>query len=398
MSINNVVISLDSHHEAFLDLTNYLPSRLHASYKAECDTSIIKWRHALSYVAEMLHAGHVFSVESLGNTKNAPELAELDWRNFNRHYSIEERLAILDKDGVAAEMLIDSFGPYTTDPELQHALTLAYSRWFKDYVSPAPHRFTAAVITSLLCDVDVTVQEIHDAHEHGIRAIHLSPCPRSVSLALPHYNDRRYEPIWQALNERSMGVVFHSSPGREKPLWTWSGTERGWEALEMMDIESRHHATLKYFLLAGVLERYPNIHLGYVESGSSWVPPILERLDSIARGPRYDPAHKLDMLPSEQWHRQGYCTGPLGFDDIECRYKVGIGSLAFGSDFLHTEGTTPNTQAYLRRHFTDVSADERFAIIAGNAARIAKFDLEKLATTPAAQQPWFVEPELGAAA
>ena len=60
------------------------------------------------------------------------------------------------------------------------------------------------------------------------------------------------------------------------------------------------------------------------------------------------------------------------------RDDIGIGTIMWGSDFPHPEGTYPFTQECLRRTFHDVPRDEVQLMLAGNAARIYGFDLGAL--------------------
>jgi predicted TIM-barrel fold metal-dependent hydrolase len=194
--------------------------------------------------------------------------------------------------------------------------------------------------------------------------------------------------MWRALDERGMAAIWHSSVGREKPMWRWSGTERGWEALLFLDISTLHHQTLKYLLLAGVLERHPNMKIGYIESGSDWIGPILKQLDVYFGAPTADPEHKLQMKPSEQWARQGFAAGPLDAREIGLRHEVGVKNLAFGSDYIHTEGTWPSTRRHLRELLGHLPREEAWAIVAGNAQRLFGFDVDRLGMTAAAQTSW----------
>ena len=382
MTRQHVVISMDGHTEAFLDLKPWMPSRTHGAFDEAMTEGRRTFAGANRFWADLVYAGTEFAWES------ANELVKIDQDKYHQVMTCEHRLANIDSDGVAAEMLIDGFGPNTSDPMLQHEIAQGFIRWFKDYASPAPHRFTAAVVVSLGAGSETVVREIAQAYENGIRCIHLPPAPQVVAPQLPSYNHSLYEPMWRALDERGMAAIWHASVGREKPLWRWNGTERGWESLLMLDIETLHHSTLKYLLLAGVPERYPNLKFGYVESGSDWVPPILKVLDRYFAAPTVRPEHKLQMKPSEQWARQGFCAGPLDAREVANRHQVGVSNLMFGSDYIHTEGTFPNTRPHLAKIMAGVPADEAWSIVAGNAARLFGFDLDKLAKTPAAARNW----------
>jgi predicted TIM-barrel fold metal-dependent hydrolase len=382
VSRENIIISMDGHTEAFLDLKPWLPARLHPAFDAAMLEGRKTFAGANRYWADLVHAGAEFAWES------ANSLVQIDQEKYHQVMTCEQRLANIDSDGVTAEMLIDGFGPLTSDPSVQHEIALAFIRWFKDYTSPAPHRYTAAVVVSLAAETDVVLEEIGAAYENGIRCIHLPPAPWIARPDLPNYNHSRYEPIWRALDERGMAAIWHASVGREKPQWRWNGTERGWESLLMIDIETLHHSVLKYLLLAGVPERHPNMKFGYVESGSDWIPPILKYLDRYFGAPSANPAYRLTMKPSEQWARQGFAAGPLDAKEVGQRHAVGVSNLLFGSDYIHTEGTFPNTRKHLASILAGVPSDESWAIVAGNAARLFGFDLDKLAQTAAAAQPW----------
>jgi predicted TIM-barrel fold metal-dependent hydrolase len=382
MSERNVVISMDGHTEAFLDLKPWMPSSTHAAFDAALEIGKHTFAGGNRFWADLVHAGTEFAWES------ANELVEIDADMYHQVMTCEQRLANIDADGVAAEMLIDGFGPNTADPALQHEIAQGFIRWFADYTQPARDRFTAALVVSLAAGQETVVREIAAAYEKGIRCIHLPPAPQLASPDLPHYNHSMYEPMWRALSERGMGAIWHASVGREKPAWRWSGTERGWEALLMLDIETLHHSTLKYLLLAGIPERHPGLKFGYIESGSYWVAPILKQLDRYFAAPTSNPAHKLQMKPSEQWARQGFCAGPLDAAEIASRNDVGVGNLMFGSDYIHTEGTFPNTRPHLARILANVAERDAWAITAGNAARLFGFDIARLARTPAAMRDW----------
>jgi predicted TIM-barrel fold metal-dependent hydrolase len=382
MTIENVVISMDGHPEAFLDLKPWLPRPLHGAFDEAMKEGRRTFAGGNKYWADLVCAGTEFAWES------ANELVSIDQAKYHQVMTCSQRLANIDADGVSAEMLIDGFGPNTADPSLQHEITLAFVRWFKDYTTPAPHRFTAAVVVSLAAGPDIVIEEIEAAHRNGIRCVHLPPAPQLAAAWLPHYNHSLYEPMWDALNERGMAAIWHSSVGREKPRWRWNGTERGWEALLMLDIETLHHSTLKYLLLAGIPERHPNLKFGYIESGSDWVAPILRQLDRYFGARAANPQHQLAMKPSEQWARQGFCAGPLDSREIGARHAVGVNNLLFGSDYIHTEGTYPNTRRHLSKLLSEIPAEEAWAIVAGNATRLFGFDPAKLAKTGAAEQSW----------
>ena len=382
MSRDNVIISLDGHTHCFLDLKPWMPRQYHAGFDIAMETGKRVAMAGTKMFSDMCAASADYDWQA------ANDLHNMDLQRYHEVFTGEQRIARIDEDGVAAEMLIDGFGPITTDPVLQHQITEGFIRWFRDYTSPAPYRFTAAVAVSLAAGIDVVEREIAMAWEHGLRAIHLAPSPKLCDPRLPEFNHYMYEPIWSALDERGMAVVWHPSVGREKPQWQWDTTQAGSEFIQMLDVEYSTHTVLKYLLLSGIPERYPNMKFGFIESGSAWIPPILKSLDRFFGVPTTNPVHKLQMKPSEMWARQGFAAGPLDARETAHLGEIGVGNLAFGSDDIHTEGTWPRTRHHLASITAHLPEDQRWALVAGNAARMFGFDIDKLAKTKAAQVAW----------
>jgi predicted TIM-barrel fold metal-dependent hydrolase len=378
----NVVISMDGHTEGFVDLRSHMPEKWHGAFEEARESGRAIFTRAEHYFAALVEAGFDFAFEL------DPD-SDFDPSSYDVSLTPEERLKCIDRDGVAAELIIDGFGAITDDPKLAHQVTLAFNRWFKDtYAAAAPERFHAAVVVNLIAGIETVVQEIDDAHRHGIKAIHLPGNPATALRELPHYNHSLYEPVWRALEELEMFAVFHASIGREKQLWRMDGAERANLALQMMDVMRSHETALAPLLLAGVPERYPSVKFGWIESGCAWVAPILDACDMLFHGPVDDPSHRLQMTPTEQWKASCFAAGPLSKADIEARHRIGVETIMFGSDFIHVEGTYPHSRRRLTELLSDVPAEDRFAICTGNGSRILRVDLDALAKTKAAQQQW----------
>jgi predicted TIM-barrel fold metal-dependent hydrolase len=382
MSMQDLVISMDAHTHSFIDLKPYLARTHHAAFDAATEVGRRIFFEANRMWGELLHDGGSMHWDMDPTINTSAD-------QYNLELTVEQRLRNVEADGISAEFIIDGNGPVSTDPDLLHAVTLAYNRWFRDYTAPAPGRFAGAVIVNLIAGIDTVIDEIRDAHAHGLKAIHLSGQPQMSSTDLPPYSHRMYEPMWATLNELHMPLVFHGGVGREKPLlqWgVWGNGQRGWEDLAMLEISSGNFQALTHLLLASVPERYPNIHFGWIETGSHWIPPLLRELDGFMKCRRSNPAMRMNMTPSEMWRRQCFSAGPLGASEIALLDQVGVENLMFGSDYIHVEGTYPHSRSHLDMVLGGLSAEQRFAICAGNAARVLGFDLEFLAETSPAQE------------
>ena len=383
MSSGRVVISMDSHTELVVDLKPYLPTKYHEEFDHGVQLSV-------QYTAD---AGHAFRSMMEGHNNPIVDFPTQKERGrgvaeYTPHIPMKQRLEVLDDQGVAGEFIVPFTGAQSCDPDVLHAYSQAYDRYFADYISLAPFRFRGANVVNLICGIETAVEEVAHAHDHGITAVELSGNVEWVSPELPKLNSPYYDPLWAALDERSMGAVFHGGTGRAKPRLTWEPGDPGWEALRMIDLTSGHRGALTHLLVAGVAERFPNIRFGYLESGTRWIPSVLEELDAYAASLRHAGWYRWEKLPSEQWNDHWFAGGALDRPSVDERDRLGVRALVWGSDYPHVEGTYPNTGRHLAEMFSGVPDDEIDAIVAGNAARLFGFDLAQLAQTAAARVPW----------
>jgi Amidohydrolase len=90
---------------------------------------------------------------------------------------------------------------------------------------------------------------------------------------------------------------------------------------------------------------------------------------------------KLDMLPSEYWHRNCYLgASQMVSRVVETRDVVGVDRIMWGADYPHHEGTWPHGEVALRLNFGAVPEPEVREMTSGVAARVYGFDLEFLQT------------------
>jgi hypothetical protein len=76
-----------------------------------------------------------------------------------------------------------------------------------------------------------------------------------------------------------------------------------------------------------------------------------------------------------------------GQADAAARDIIGLDRFMWGSDYPHDEGTYPFTREHLRQVFHGVDSTLMRNLLAGNAATLYGFDLDKLAPIAAAHGP-----------
>ena len=283
------------------------------------------------------------------------------------YYDPVERLKAMDRDHVDAEVLyseVSVFRHYPHMGEGYREASEAFNRVLLDFASADPARLVPAYQVPLI-DIDHSVQQVHALAAQGARAVHIPTFPAEVGLA--EYHDERYDPVWSAISETGMSISQHlglvqslfellrRDPTPQKAIFTSQPAMRLAE-------------TVGFWILPGVLARFPELKIVLVEPSLGWVPYYLDVLDSMAAGPYDFPA--LDDKPSSYFHRQMYLTFVDDPRGLEHRHELGVDRIMWSTDFPHPATSWPNSQAVVEKNFAGIPDDERELIVAGNAARV----------------------------
>ena len=303
------------------------------------------------------------------------------------------RNRVLDADGISGEILFPDgitemnmppFGAgisLPTDPpvvpELQWAGARAHNRWLAEFCAMAAER-RAGVAVAPICwdDVGRSLEELAFAADHGLKGV-LIP---SRWGRQPPYHDPRYDPVWEACQDRGLVVHLHSGAA---PMEDY-GEHAGMMGIYISEVVWWSVRPMWFLIWGGVFERFPRLRLAITESTTVWVPETLQLLDF-----RYEETHyaaklgdyrsHLSMKPSDYFRRNVFLGAScMPRREAELRHAIGVLNIMWGSDYPHPEGTWPTTREQMLETFRGLPHDEVAAMLGGNAARVYGFDVEKL--------------------
>ncbi len=336
---------------------------------------------------------------------------DLMGEDADRNWDSDRRLAELTADGIVAEVIFpNTIPPFYPEPslkvqppaanagdlELRWAGLRAHNRWLVDFCSQAPGR-RAGIAQIMLHDVDQAAAEVRWAAKAGLRGGILLPGAPPGSGLEPLYSPV-YEPLWEACEETGMPVNHHSGsavpPLPDEPIN---------KVIFMLEVTWWAHRALWHLVFGGVLERHPDLQVVFTEQGTAWIPETLTSLDYFYRrmgsteGSQelewgQPVVSQLHLPPSGYWTRQ--CHVGASFirpAEAQLRHAVGLGSIMWGSDYPHREGSHPYSTKALRAAFAGVDVAEVERIVAGNAASLYHFDLGYLAQVAASCGPTHAE-------
>lgn len=252
----------------------------------------------------------------------------------------QSQLLAMDRMGVDLAYLYPTMGLFLwhqddLPPALATAMTRAYNDWLADFASADRARLHPVTALSLL-DVDAAVEEARRSIEvHGTRAVYVRPNPvQGRTLSSPEL-----DPLWTLCETAGVAVAFHE--GAHARVRT-AGDDRfttdfaRWSCSHPMEMMMAFASLLE----GGVLERHPNLRVGFLEAGCGWVPYWLWRLDERWENVAHEVADTVTMPPSEYFRRQ--CWVALEADEPylgELIDFVGADRLVFASDYPHPDHT-----------------------------------------------------------
>lgn len=390
---HHIVISADTHCGAALrDYKPYLERKYHDAFE-EWAAHIEREQER----ADALFAGQGRSTRNVG-IDGDPVL------DADRNWNTERRLREQEADGVIAEVCFPNTQPpfapaaatqfeappYGDNFEHRWAGLRAHNRWLLDFVNEAPER-RAGIAQIFLGDVEGSVAEIEWAAANGLRGGILVPGAPPDSPFDPLYS-AAYEPIWAAAAANDMTLNHHA--GGATP--SFGNHFPSSLAMFMLEVSWWSHRALWHLMFSGVFERHPDLRWVNTETGTAWVPETLEKLDDFYERMKYSQYGSesifggmavagMSLRPSEYWQRQCYIGASfLRPNEVHLVEQLGDDKIMWGSDYPHIEGSQPFTREHLKLTFGGMDPDRVTKVLTTNAARVYKFDLEKLA--PLAEQ------------
>jgi predicted TIM-barrel fold metal-dependent hydrolase len=262
------------------------------------------------------------------------------------------RIKEMEKDGVDAEIIFGILGVVSRleDHETASECLRIYNDYLKWFCSHYPDRQIG-----LAClpygDIDAAVKEVYRVAKLGLKGLELS-CSWDME---PMWHPS-WEPLWKAVNDVQLPLHFHTFPSvpQKVRMQQQGQVRRMAQFTSVAGFQMNLINIIAAIIGAGVLERYPNMRVGFGESGIGWLPYALDRMDFEFEDRFRD---LMKLKPSEYWRRQ--CRATFQFDRIGAKLveDMGVETLMWGSDYPHPDGVWPESSRYIAEQFADLPAD-----------------------------------------
>ncbi len=270
------------------------------------------------------------------------------------------RQQLLDAHGIGwgiLNPLIASQGVRNLDHSI--ALCRAINHWQAEIWVDAEPRLRASIVVPYE-DPEASAAEIrHWAGDKRFAQVLLL----SRTSFLP--GNRRYWPIYAAAAEVGIPVGIHAFGNSG-----WPVSSSGWPSFymeEMIGHSQSSQAGLTSLVIEGVFERWPDLKLVLVESGFTWAPSLMWRLDKHWKTLTSEVPH-LRLAPSEYIRRNVWWTSQPMDEPENRRYLadiftwLGWDRIMFSSDYPHWDFDDPS-----RVILFPATDEQKHAFFVGNA-------------------------------
>jgi predicted TIM-barrel fold metal-dependent hydrolase len=280
-----------------------------------------------------------------------------------------ERLKDMDLDGVQTEVMYCELSAYRYLYMMERGsfeATRAFNDTLRDFEATDPARLVVNYQIPIN-DIGFAVGEVQRLASIGAKSLQLPVFPREVGM--PDYWDPVYDALWSAVQETGLPMTFHiglntalDDMAKRDPTPNLAAT--------IPCIPPSTTEALGMWLLTGVLERFPDLKIVFVESGLGWVAWYLYFVDDMVQWQGYE-YPELKELPSFYFHRNVYLTFIKEPDAVQfLRHRLGVENLMWSTDYPHPPTTWPESRSIVADQFSGVPQPERDLMVSGNARRV----------------------------
>lgn len=282
---------------------------------------------------------------------------------FDDTVGAERWQEFLDKTGLEYTVLYPTFGlayGKIVNPDWAAAYAKGYNDWLHaKYLEVSP-RFKGMALIPMQ-DVPRAVRELRRAvKELGMVGAMLP------SFGLPrHLSHKEFWPVYEEAERLDCALGVHG--GGYKDLGFNSFT--CFPATRALGMPFPLAIAMTGMIVDGVFDAFPNLRVGFMEGGTSWIPLVIDRLK---RETEYTPL-TLKRSPEEYFRR--VFVGCEGNEEAlsYCIQRVGHEPFMFASDFPH-EIMLENCMEEIDeiRERKDLEEHHKRAILGENARRFYK--------------------------
>jgi uncharacterized protein len=312
-------------------------------------------------------------------------LGRLAFQNYDQitpgSYDVAERLKDMDAMGVWGQICFQNGGVTQAgslvalnDEPLAIAITQIFNDACADRMKASSGRING-MGTLPYWDEDIMNKEMRRIVDLGVKGIVLPDRPERLSQGYIG-TDGKVSPFWeeifQTCNDTGIPLNFHlnASLDANSAIWDNLGFDQRLPIHALL-----HHigcaATMSNFMVSGILDKYPQLKIGLIESGAGWVPFWLEAMEHQLDEFRTAENRGLKLRPKEYFKRHFWVSFWFEtYAPTKMLEEIGVDKLMFETDFPHPTSLYPGVQEKLVKTLGGYDYETRRRVLERNAVEL----------------------------
>jgi predicted TIM-barrel fold metal-dependent hydrolase len=273
-----------------------------------------------------------------------------------------ERLKDMDAEGIDTSLFFHSRAMSLVRMEDKAFFTRCmdvYNEWLAELCATSPDRLVGVGILPTIYEPDATRDYIQKMKGLGLKALEIPSAPKNVP-----YNSSKMEPMWEAIAESGIPVMFHIGAYLE-----FRG--KGATGANLTKNLGPYRPLWSILAFSGILERHPDLKAVFCEGGTSWVAGTLQDADRVYNLYETEMKPKLAHLPSYYFRRQ--CYAAFMQDDVGLKnakdYDL-TGNILWSCDYPHAESVFGASRKEVRKIFDLLGDEAAKKVVGGTAAKL----------------------------
>jgi predicted TIM-barrel fold metal-dependent hydrolase len=312
-------------------------------------------------------------------------LGKLAFQNYDQiapgSYDVAERLLDMDAMGVWAQICFQNGGVTQAgslvalnDEPLAISITQIYNDACADRMKSSGGRING-MATLPYWDKDIMNREMRRIVDLGLKGIVLPDRPERLSEGYIGKDGKIssfWEEVFDTCNATGIPLNFHLNASLDagSAIWDNLGFDQRLPINALL-----HHvgcaATMSNFMVSGLLDTYPDLKIGLIESGMGWVPFWLEAMEHQMDEFRTMQNRGLQRRPKEYFSKNFWVS--YWFEDYAPKHmleEIGVDRVMFETDFPHPTSLYPDVQDKLVETLGGYDYAIRKRVLQSNAAEL----------------------------
>jgi len=286
--------------------------------------------------------------------KSMRELSVIEKSKPEYQYKTAARYDLLKEQGLIGTLVFPTLasvieGHMGHRPDFCHAAFHSLNMWIKEEWGFGDDNVFYATPVITLMEVEKAMEEAEWIINQGSKVVLIRPSYVPGWRGNRGMGSMEFEPVFARLEEAGIFIAFHSSDNGYQDVFerhassNVNGEYQPFNNVDplslVLDVNQRAHADhLASLICHGVFDRHPKLKVGYIETGTSWIYPLWERLEHVNKmAPQLFKRHPHEVIREHVWLHPH-------FEEMEAEKAhrlidlVGADHVLFGSDWPHPEG------------------------------------------------------------